>query len=62
MPRNKINNISPIDAGLDDLSSPGGGRGCCGNIEAGIPPGNTGNTEGTGGVAAAARHCAPAAA
>ena len=33
--------------GLDERSSELGGSGCCGNIEAGIPPGNTGNTDGT---------------
>lgn len=44
-----IKNIFILNGGgLWDLSSPGGGSGCCGNIEAGIPPGKTGNTEGTG--------------
>ena len=33
--------------GLDERSSEEGGSGCCGNIEAGMPPGNTGNTDGT---------------
>ena len=42
--------VLPMDGGLAGLSSPGGGRGCCGNMEAGIPPGNTGNTVGTGAV------------
>ena len=36
--------------GLDERSSEEGGSGCCGNIEAGMPPGNTGNTVGTWGL------------
>ena len=39
----------PSGGGVAALSSPGGGSGCCGNSEAGIPaPGNTGNTGGRG--------------
>ena len=39
----------PSGGGVAALSSPGGGSGCCGNSEAGIPaPGNTGNAGGRG--------------
>ena len=48
----QYNDDLPRGGGVAALSSPGGGSGCCGNSEAGIPaPGKTGKTGGPPGLA-----------